>query len=141
MHELGLCDAFVDAIVRRAQGRQVTWARVRVGGHPVDPAVIVQGMELAAAGTEAEGARFEIVSDPQRARCRGCGAETTMDHGVSLVACPRCRGLDIELVGSQESVLEALAYRQPVDADNGRTVDNPTPTGNHEEDRWMPSSS
>ncbi|MBM0237276.1 hypothetical protein JNW88_09080 [Micromonospora sp. ATA32] len=56
MHETGLSEAIVAAAVRRAAGRRVTGLRVRIGGHPVDPEVVAQGIQLAAAGTIAADA-------------------------------------------------------------------------------------
>lgn len=112
MHELGLCEGVVDALVERARGRPVAWARVRVGGHPVDPAVISQGVAMAAAGTEAEGVRLELVMDPARSRCRRCGAEEPVEDAMSLAACRRCGGVDVDVVGTDHAVLEAVGYRQ-----------------------------
>lgn len=111
MHELGLCDGVVEAICRRAKGRPVTWARVRVGGHAVDPAVITQGVAVAAAGTEAEGLSLDLVLDPMRCRCPRCGAEEPIDNALGLAACVHCGSLDVEVVGSEHAVLEAVRYR------------------------------
>lgn len=111
MHELGLCDALGEAILRRAKGRPVTWARVRIGGHAVDPAVIEQGVALAVAGTEAEGLELEVILDPMRVRCARCGAEAPADDAVALVSCRSCGNLDVEVRGAEHAVLEALAYR------------------------------
>lgn len=125
MHELGLCDAVVEAVGRRARGRPVMWARVRLGGHPVDPEVITQGVAVAAMGTVAEGMELDLVVDPMRCRCRRCGAEEPVAGASGLVACVRCGGVDVELAGSEHAVLEAVGYR-PTD---------------REEDPWTPSRS
>lgn len=114
MHELGLCDAIVEAIRARAKGRPVAWARVRVGGsHAVAPEVIAQGVAVAGGGTEVEGADLELVVDPMRSRCKSCGAEAPVDDALSLVACRRCGGLDVSIEGSDHAVLEAVGYRGP----------------------------
>ncbi len=125
MHELGMCEAVVEAICRRAGGRPVSWAQVRVGGHPVDPEVISQGVAMAAMGTEAQGLLVDVVLDPLRARCRRCGADEPVDDALGLAACRSCGGVDIELVGAEHVVLQALAYRE---AEKG-------------EETWTPSSS
>lgn len=129
MHELGLCEAVVDAVVRRAQGRAVSWARVRVGGHAVDPAVIAQGVEMAAAGTSAEGMRLEVVAVPARSICRGCGADESVADALALAACTRCGSVDVEIHGDEDAVLEAVGYR-------GDTRS----TGDTEENAWTQSS-
>lgn len=110
MHELGLCEAIADAIERRAKGRPVTWARVRIGGHAVDPALIRQGVQMAAAGGPAESVDLEVILDPARARCRRCGTEAPVTDALGLTACQACGGIDVEVVGGEEAVLEAVAY-------------------------------
>ncbi|MEV0400134.1 hydrogenase maturation nickel metallochaperone HypA [Actinoallomurus sp. NPDC050550] len=110
MHEMGLCDAIVDAAVRRARGRRVTGVRVSVAGHPVDPDVIDQGFQLAAAGTVAEGASVELVLRPPSVHCRGCGARNDATDALVLAACPRCGGIDVDAVDAEEVVLESIAF-------------------------------
>jgi hydrogenase nickel incorporation protein HypA/HybF len=130
MHELGMCEAIVEAVRRRADGRPVEWARVRIGGHPVDPAVISHGVAMAAAGTEFEGAQLELVVDPMRARCRRCGAEEPVTNAIGLAACIRCGGVDVEITGSEHASLEALRYRP-------KESDSPS---DEQEDTWTRSS-
>lgn len=113
MHELGLSEAIVEAALRRAAGRRLHSVRVRIGGHPVDPEVINQGFQLAAQGTVAEDAVVDIVLEPMSLHCRGCGNQTTVEDHLSMVACPRCGGIDIELSGTDEVVLESIALRDP----------------------------
>jgi len=110
MHELGLCEAIADAVERRAKGRPVTWARVRIGGHAVDPDVIRQGVQMAAAGGPAEGLDLEVIIDPARIRCRQCRTEAPVSDALGLAACQACGGIDVEVIGGEEAVLEAVAY-------------------------------
>lgn len=126
MHELGLCEALVDALASRGRGRAVTWARVRVGGHAVDPGVIRQGVAMAAAGTEVEGIELEVIVDPLRVRCGRCGSEEPVQVGAALAVCPRCGGVDLELVGSEQAQVEAARY--------AAAGEDP------KEGAWMPSS-
>lgn len=113
MHELGMCEGIVEATLRRAAGRRVTGVRVRVGGHPVDPDVVTQGFQMAAAGTVAADARLDLVMDPMRVTCRGCGHDAPIDDHLAMVACPSCGGLDIELVGEDTVVLESISVGAP----------------------------
>lgn len=112
MHELGICDALVEAAVRRAAGRRVSVVRARLTGHPVDPEVIDQGFRLSAAGTAVEGARIELAVRPPEARCRDCG----QTGSASLIACTRCGGVDVELADGPEIVLESIAFEAPATA-------------------------
>lgn len=124
MHELGLCDGIVEAVLRRAAGRRVSAARVRIGGHPVDPEVMEQGFALAAMGTPAEGAALDVVSEPSTVHCRGCGSRAPVADHLALVACRACGGVDVEVVGSDEAVLESI-----------------TLAADSQEERWTRSSS
>ncbi|MCW2885929.1 MAG: hydrogenase nickel incorporation protein HypA/HybF [Streptosporangiaceae bacterium] len=65
MHEIGLCEALLDAVEKRAAGRQVTGVRVRIGTrHRVAEPALTQGFELIAAGSVADGAAIELVTVP-----------------------------------------------------------------------------
>ena len=109
MHELGLCSSIVDAVVRRAGDRPVTRVVVRVGRlHHVHPEAFDQSFAVAASGTVAEGAAAELVLVPVRARCRTCAG--TWDGEEVPLACPSCGGVDVELVGGDELLLESLEY-------------------------------
>ena len=110
MHELGLCASIVDAVATRAGERPVARVRVQVGRlHHVHPEAFEQSFEVAAAGSVAEGARAELVLMPVRFRCGACQAEGQSDEQPT--ACPSCGGVDIELTGGDELMLELLEYR------------------------------
>lgn len=113
MHELGLCEGIVDAVVRRARGRRVTGARVRIGGHLVDAEVIRHGVAVAAVGTVAADAAVDLVLDPMVATCRGCGRAAPVADHVALVACPACGGLDLRLSGEDRVLLESITVESP----------------------------
>lgn len=105
MHELGLCEDIVRAVLKRADGRRVRAARVRIGGHPVDAEVINTNVQVAAVGTCAEGLEVEVVSRPTSMRCRACGNVADPDDAMALVACRRCGGLDIAADDDDHDVL------------------------------------
>ena len=110
MHELGLCEAIVGAIEKRAGDRDVASVRVRVGRlHHVHPDAFEQSFEMAAAGGVARDARAELVLLPVRASCGACGAEIVAEE-IPL-ACPECGSVDVELTGGDELVLESIEYR------------------------------
>jgi hydrogenase nickel incorporation protein HypA/HybF len=109
MHELGFCDGIVEAVQRRAVGRKVKRLQVRVGVlHRLDHRAFQQAFSVAANGTEAEDAIVDVVSILARSRCRVCQNES---EGADLeVVCARCGGMDIEVSGGDEIVLEWLEY-------------------------------
>lgn len=109
MHEVGLCEGVVDAVRRRAEGRQVAGVRVRVGSlHRVDEASFRQAFSLVAAGTEAADAEVEVVVVPIRARCGSCG--TAVESTDPLVMCPTCDSAGLDMEAGDELVLESLTY-------------------------------
>jgi hydrogenase nickel incorporation protein HypA/HybF len=125
MHETGLADGIVRAALRRGAGRRVTGLRVRVGGHPVDPLVVTQGIQIAAAGTLAEGVEVDLVLEPMTVHCAGCGHHGPVTDHLAVVACRHCGAVDVEVSGGDEVVLESItlaeASGQPADATTGGT--------------------
>jgi hydrogenase nickel incorporation protein HypA/HybF len=110
MHELGLCTAIVDAVERRVGDRPVAKVTIRVGRlHHVHPEAFDQSFAVAAAGTIAEDATAELVLLPVSAHCMGCGATWECDD-IPL-SCRICEGVDVELIGGDELVLESIEYR------------------------------
>lgn len=113
MHELGLCEAIVGAVEKRAGEREVASVRVRVGRlHHVHPEAFEQSFSIAAAGGVAGGARAELVLLPVRARCGSCNEEIEADQ-IPL-ACMACGGVNMELTGGDELMLESIEYRRKV---------------------------
>lgn len=107
MHEIGLGEAVIQAVDRRAAGRRVTGVRVRVGvRHRVDEASFRQGFELVALGTCAEGAELTFVAVPAALACRGCGAEALVLD--PLATCPECGCADVVETGGDELTLESI---------------------------------
>ena len=110
MHELGLCEAVVNAVERRAGDRPVARIKVRVGLlHHVHPEAFAQSFTIAATGTVVQDATAELVLLPIRGRCGGCGAEFECEDVVMV--CPECHGFDVETCGGDELILEAVEYR------------------------------
>ncbi|GAA2453796.1 hypothetical protein GCM10010191_85680 [Actinomadura vinacea] len=103
-----MCEAIVEAALQRAGGRPVRAIRVRIGGHPVDPGVIEQGVRMAAAGTAVEGAGVDLVLEPLSVRCGDCGRETAVTSAMVLAACPACGAVDVESTGRDDVVLESI---------------------------------
>ncbi|GII23778.1 hydrogenase maturation nickel metallochaperone HypA/HybF [Planosporangium mesophilum] len=121
MHEIGLCEPFVEAIERRAAGRRVTAVRMRIGVlHRVVEPSLEQAFALVSAGTVAEGAAVELVTVPARAACPACGWQDETAEPVAL--CPACGASGTELIGGDELVLESITV-----AENGTPGASGTP--------------
>jgi len=107
MHELSLADAVVAIARDHARGRRVTSVEVKVGAlRQVVPDALVFAFELVAAGTNVEGAELEIEHVPARVRCARCDLES--DVKAFPLACDRCRGLDVEITGGDELLVESI---------------------------------
>jgi len=110
MHEFGLCDGIVEAVQRRAGGRPVARVCVQVGAlHRVGVDAFRHAFAHAAEGTEAENAALDLVIMPVRAVCRKCQAEIEGDDAIMV--CPKCGGIDLDLTGGDELVLESIEYK------------------------------
>lgn len=109
MHEWGYCEGILDVVRRHAAGRRVKRVRLRTGVlHRLDQEALQQAFSLAANGSEAENAILDLVFIPTRWRCRVCESESeAADH---LVVCPSCGGMEVEVSGGDELMLESVEY-------------------------------
>jgi hydrogenase nickel incorporation protein HypA/HybF len=111
VHEVGLAEAILEAVEKRAAGRPVSRATIRAGAllRVVEPSMD-QAFQLVTEGTVAEGAAIDLVVTPARLHCRSCGH----DAGIldPLAVCPSCGGGDVNVTGGDELVLESIEIAQ-----------------------------
>jgi hydrogenase nickel incorporation protein HypA/HybF len=121
MHELSIADAVVSIARRHAAGRKVTRVDLKVGHlRQVVPDSLLFAFELVSAGTELEGAELAIEEVPAQVTCNACGAEAALREFPAQ--CVACGGFDVEVLGGDELLVEALeldedrrpAWQQPV---------------------------
>jgi hydrogenase nickel incorporation protein HypA/HybF len=106
-----MCEAVVDAVERRAQGRRVTEVKLQVGTlHRVVEPALQQAFAMAATGTVAEDAKVELVVVPLVATCRDCGAETRSQD--PLPSCASCGGTDVDVSGGDELLRESIRLEE-----------------------------
>jgi len=111
MHEYGLCEAIVDAVERRADGRRVDRVRVRIGAlHRVVEPAFQEAFAHAASGSVAEGADLDLVVVAPHAVCSSCGQERLMADFRPL--CNSC-GSVLSMDGGDELVLESIQVASP----------------------------
>jgi hydrogenase nickel incorporation protein HypA/HybF len=109
VHELGMSEGILDAALRRAAGRKLVRVTVRVGRlHRAVDEALVQGFELVATGTEADGAELEVVQVPVSVVCQAAGCGRRTDSEEPLAACPACGSTDVVLDGGDELLLESI---------------------------------
>jgi hydrogenase nickel incorporation protein HypA/HybF len=113
MHELAYCEGILEAVQRHAAGRRVKRARVRVGVlHRLDQNALQQAFALAASGSEAQDAILDLAFVPAQWRCRLCHEESE-GADIALV-CSNCGGMEIEMSGGDEIILESVEYEPAV---------------------------
>jgi hydrogenase nickel incorporation protein HypA/HybF len=116
MHEYGMCDGIVDAVQRRAAGKRVARVKVRIGVmHRIVEEVFQQAFAHAALGSEAENAAVDIVAVPVRVVCRSC--EAKFDALDFVAVCASCNGVNLDLSGGDELILESIQYDAATDED------------------------
>jgi hydrogenase nickel incorporation protein HypA/HybF len=121
MHELGMCEAILDTVERRAAGRRVSAFTVRVGTmHRVVEPAMDQAFALASEGTVAEGAVLHLVVVPMRSTCGSCGLTT--ESADPPMVCNGCGATDLELSGGDELVLESIEVDAPLRAERSPDV-------------------
>jgi hydrogenase nickel incorporation protein HypA/HybF len=106
MHELGITQSVVDAVVARTGDARVVEVRVRVGQlSGVLPDAMRFCFDVVTAGTPLEGALLEIEEPGGRGHCRSCGA----DFGVadSILLC-ECGSADVAVVAGRELAVASV---------------------------------
>lgn len=110
MHELSVCKALVNEVLRIAMQCDAVWVtgvRLRVGPlSGVVPALLAHAYPIAVAGTCAEGSLLAIDETPIRVRCAECGLET--DTQMSRLLCAVCNSTQVALVSGDELLLESV---------------------------------
>ena len=112
MHELSIAEAVVRIASDRAGDCRVTRVWVRAGAlRQVVPEALRFAFELVAEGTPAAGAELEIEAVPATVRCEKCAGETVLVRFPA--ACALCGGLEVELIGGDELLVESLELEEP----------------------------
>ena len=100
MHELGVASEILEVALSEADrhaAKKVTSIRLRVGVlRSIEPENLSFLFEHLARGTAAEGAFLEIVEEPVRIECEGCGAS---EARAFKYECPRCHGPNVSVTG------------------------------------------
>ena len=107
MHEVGLCEAIMEAVERRAAGRSVNRVKVRVGvRHRVVESSFDEAFSLVSGGTVAEDAEVDLVLIPARVTCSSCGQQSNTEDVFAV--CAQCGSSDLEIEGGDDLMLESI---------------------------------
>ena len=125
MHELSIALDLVAAASERAAelGMRVSVVRVRVGAlSGVVSEALAFSFEIAAAGSEIEGARLAIEEVPVTVLCPRCGGAPKPASPQAL-RCPECGGPAGSVVNGRELELFALEGEEGPPADPAESAD------------------
>lgn len=106
MHELGITQSIVDAVLDAVDEPDIRCVHLEIGQlSGVVPDAVRFCFELVADGTRLEAARLDIAEPAGRGECRSCGREVEM---AELIArCP-CGSVDIAVLAGQELRIKAV---------------------------------
>ena len=111
MHEMSICRAIADTVVKHAAGRSVSVVRVRIGHfRQVVPDTLTFCWGLLSRDTGLSDARLEVESVPATVRCADCGATTELD--LPVLICGTCASRRVELISGEEFVIESIDVRE-----------------------------
>ena len=118
MHELSIAESVVDVAARNARGRKVTRVELRVGHlRQVVPSALTFAFELVAQGTAIEGAELAIEEVPAVVGCRTCGTEAELE--AFPAACAACGGIDVDVSGGDELLVDSLELEESLTRSGG----------------------
>lgn len=110
MHELTLCRALVEQVVRVARdhrARRIVSVTVRIGElSGVEPQLLESAYPLSSEGTLAAGSRLLLERSPLRVRCLDCGAE--FDSRGARLRCPACGKHRVQVLSGEELLLASV---------------------------------
>ncbi|PKW15877.1 hydrogenase maturation nickel metallochaperone HypA [Saccharopolyspora spinosa] len=106
MHELGITQSIVDAVLDAVEEPTIKCVHLEVGRlSGVVPDAIRFCFELVADGTRLASARLDITEPAGRGECRSCAREIDMDDLITRCA---CGGVDIAVLAGQELRIKAV---------------------------------
>ncbi len=108
MHELSLCGAIADIVLRRAGERSVDVVHLQIGQlRQVVPDTLSFCWELVTSGTELDGSQLSIERVPAVLHCRSCEGSHELGSAPGL-ACPACGGVGVDVVSGDECLVTEL---------------------------------
>ncbi len=110
MHELAITEAIVSIVVRKAleaNASKVTRIDLEVGRLTgIVPECVELQFALLGEGTIAQGARLCFDLRPVNLKCRAC--DITYARDEMEFSCPRCRGLEIDVLSGFELSVQSI---------------------------------
>ncbi|MGA1845046.1 MAG: hydrogenase maturation nickel metallochaperone HypA [bacterium] len=110
MHELSIAQSLLEIIEQESApfgNTKVLSVTLRIGKlSGIVPDALQFAFETITQGGVAEGALLFIEEVPIMIKCHECGELFTAEH--PFMVCPRCEGLDVEMVSGRELEVKEL---------------------------------
>ena len=110
MHELSVCAALRDEVLRIAAARRaraVKSVHLRIGPlSGIDPDALAQAYPFACAGTACADAALVIDAVPVQVRCSACGASSGVQP--QRLACASCGNPQTTIISGDEMLLSSV---------------------------------
>jgi hydrogenase nickel incorporation protein HypA/HybF len=111
MHEVGIMESALDAVLRQARAhdaQRVHRIVLRIGALAgVEPDSLRFAFDVVTKDTLAAGADLEIEPVPARAYCAACAQDFSIESGF-IYCCPRCRRLSGDIRQGRELELSHI---------------------------------
>ncbi len=110
MHELVIVEGILEAVlpeVRKYNVSRILSIKLKIGElSGVLPESVNYYFDIAAKGTEAEGAKINIEKIPVAISCKGCGYHGGIPKRSYI--CPKCKGTDIRVEAGREYFIDSV---------------------------------
>ena len=117
MHELSMADAIVKTAIDVAEknnAQEITEVTIEIGKLTLlNPEQLKFMIEVLSEDTLLEGAEIIISEIPIEIRCKSCdfvgiASSDDLDHYVSIVKCPKCKGHELEITKGRECNVKTI---------------------------------
>ncbi|MGI5976897.1 MAG: hydrogenase maturation nickel metallochaperone HypA [Candidatus Limivicinus sp.] len=110
MHELAIAEGIIDIVNSEAREKgftKVLEIRLSIGEYSgIVMECIKEFFPIAAAGSPAEHAKFEVQVVKARFRCLDCGYEGEVDRHEAC--CPLCKSCALKMISGREFYVDSL---------------------------------
>jgi hydrogenase nickel incorporation protein HypA/HybF len=112
MHEMTVAQSLIEIIAEEAAKNNAKPISVKISCgtlNPVNDEVLNFAFEAIAKDTLCEGVKLHVEHKSIQARCKNC--DRKFDVELSCPECPKCGGIDFELLPDAPLILEEIEFQ------------------------------